>query len=212
MRKILLGIGALAVIPVLPGCGKKEAHPTPEQEMNAIMEATSPFADAEIRMNDAVTNAVGVDTGDTWVRKMIEHHKGAIEISREALRLNPDAHLAGMARATIGKATRDISALEKLIAQGHPNHASADLYQPAMDKMHQAMMAASGADLSETYHRKMLEHHRGAVAMADVALANGVAGALREEVEKSKADHLKQAEMIEAMLRNGGKPERRPAQ
>ena len=37
--------------------------------------------------------------------------------------------------------------------------------------MHARMGTASGATLDEAYIAKMIEHHRGAVAMADVALA-----------------------------------------
>ena len=37
--------------------------------------------------------------------------------------------------------------------------------------MHAGMAAASGETLDEAYIAKMVEHHRGAVAMADVALA-----------------------------------------
>ncbi|MES2136341.1 MAG: DUF305 domain-containing protein [Pseudomonadota bacterium] len=195
-------MGALALTSILSGCGKRQPHPTPEQEMNAVMEANSPFGAAEIRMDDAMARAVGADVGDSWVRKMIEHHKGAIAIARETLALNPDANVAGMARATIDGQTREIADLQRLLVKGSPDPASADLYQPTMDKMHQAMMAATGTSLSQTFHRKMLEHNKGAVAMADVALANGVTGAVRAEVEKSRADHLKQAERIERMLRN----------
>jgi uncharacterized protein (DUF305 family) len=38
-------------------------------------------------------------------------------------------------------------------------------------EMHQRMGQASGATLDEAYIAKMIEHHRGAVAMAQVALA-----------------------------------------
>lgn len=210
MRRASLTSGALALIALLPGCsGKKDKDVTPEQQMNAIMEATSPFAGAEIRMDNAMTRAVGVNVGDSWVRKMIEHHRGAIAMARQTLAMDPDAHLAAMARATIDEGTHEIADLQKLTVQGPRNRASADLYQPALDKMHQAMMAAGGKSLSQTYHLKMLEHHRGAVAMSDVALGNGVTGALRGEVEKVKAHHLTQVRMIEAMLGNEAGPRAR---
>lgn len=37
-------------------------------------------------------------------------------------------------------------------------------------EMHQRMMTASGETIDEAYIAKMIEHHRGAVAMAEVAL------------------------------------------
>lgn len=197
-------VASLAI--ALAACGSKQAanNMTAEDEMNTIMGATSPFGDAEIRMNDAMMKAVGVNAGDSWVRKMIEHHRGAVEISRQVLTMNPEAHVARMAHEVIDKQTKEIATLEKLVVQGQPNPASAGLYQPPMDRMHQAMMAASGSTLSETYFRKMLEHHRGAVALADVALANGVSGAVRAQVEKTRKMNQNDAKMIEDML--AGKP------
>ncbi|WP_054110951.1 DUF305 domain-containing protein [Brevundimonas sp. AAP58] len=38
-------------------------------------------------------------------------------------------------------------------------------------EMHQRMGQASGATVDEAYITKMIEHHRGAIAMAEVALA-----------------------------------------
>lgn len=207
-----LKIGALALISVLTCCERKHEDLSPEQEMNAIMEANSPFGDAEIRMNDEMNRVVGVNVGDNWVRKMIEHHRGAIDMSREVLRMEPDAQLAQMARATINQQMMEIADLHKLIVPGRPNRVSADLYQPVMDKMHQAMMAANGTSLSQTYQRKMLEHHKGAVAMADVALANGVTGAIRDEVERTRTEHQAAVAMVEAMLDGDAPPVGRPAQ
>lgn len=209
MRKVLNSLGALALVSTLAACGDAEPSATnasPDKDMNIIMTATSPFGDAEIRMNDAMMKAVGVNAGDNWVRKMIEHHKGAVEISRQVLTMSPDAHIAQMANETIEKQTKEIAGLEKLVAQGTPDPASSDLYQPTMDKMHQAMMAANGTSLSETFHHKMLEHHKGAIAMSNVALANGVTGAVHTQVEKTKADQQKEVGMVEAMLRGESAP------
>ncbi|MDV3257081.1 MAG: DUF305 domain-containing protein [Sphingomonas sp.] len=214
MRKTLIGMSALALVATLSACGGREEaanNVAAENDMNAMMADAGPFADAEMRMNDALVAAVGVNAGDSWVRKMIEHHKGAVEMSRQVLTMNPDAHVAGMANDIIAKQTREIAALEKLVADGTPDPASAEIYRPAMDQMHNAMMAASGADLSETFHRKMLEHHKGAVALSDVALANGVTGAIRAQVEKTRADQQREVEMVEAMLRGEPAPAAAPA-
>lgn len=203
VRKAVFTISALALLSALSGCGREQQSAndaSPDNEMNTIMAATSPFGDAEIRMNDAMMKVVGVNAGDSWVRKMIEHHKGAVEISRQVLTMNPEARVAQMAQQTIDKQTKAITVLERLVAQGNPDPASAELYGPTMDKMHQAMMTATGKTLSETFFRKMLEHHKGAVAMSDIALANGVTGAVHTQVEKTKADQQKEVDNVEAML------------
>ena len=105
-----------------------------------------------------------------------------------------------MAKQTIARKTAEMAALTKLVAAGNPDPASAALYRPAQMTMHDAMMAVRGSDRSDTWLRKMLELHKGAVAMSDIALANGAVGAVGAQVEKARAAQKKEIEHIEAML------------
>ena len=165
------------------------------------MQMSGPFADAEMRMDQQMMAAVGSDAGQNWLKKMIVHHQGALDMSRIVLDKNPTADVAKMAQDTISKQGKEIEDLQKLVKEGAPDQRSAELYRPAMMDMHQKMMAASGTDISRTYLQKMLEHHKGAVTMSDVALANGVTGALRSQIQKTRADQQKEIAMVEAMLR-----------
>ena len=197
-------MSALALVSTLTACGTQDQpanNVAAENDMNAMMADSGPFTDVEMRMNDAMMAAVGVNAGDSWVRKMIEHHRGAVEMSRIVLTQSPTADVAKMAQDTIDKQGREITDLEKLIATGTPDPASSELYRPASMAMHDAMMAAKGPNVSDTYLRKMLEHHKGAVAMSDVALANRPAVAVRARVEKTKATQQMEVAMVEAMLR-----------
>lgn len=76
-------------------------------------------------------------------------------------------------------------------------------FAQAEGQMHQAMMAAVGADPSETWIRKMIEHHRGAVAMSDIVLAQNPTPQVRAQAEKTKTDQLSEISTLEAMLRPG---------
>ena len=213
MKKALYCMTALALVSALSACGEREEaanNVTAENDMNAMMADSGPFADAEMKMDQAMTTAVGVNAADTWVLKMIEHHKGAVEMSRILLAQNVTGHVADMAQQTIDKQTAEVAALEKLIASGNPDPASTALYQPAQMAMHNAMMAATGSDISDTWVRKMLEHHKGAIAMSDIALANGATGAVRAQIEKTKADQQKDIDHIEGMLA-GQQPASEPA-
>ena len=202
-RKLLMG-AASAVVLLIAACGTSEERAQNEPaatDANAMMaDASNPFAQSEMQMNERMMAAVGTNAGDSWAKKIIEHHQGAIDMSRIVLEQNPTADVAAMARETIEKQQKDIGDIRKLLKDGAPNQQSAELYRPAMMDMHEKMMAAKGADASETFMRKMLEHHRGGVVMSDIALQNGVSGALREQVQKTRDDQQKDAEMIEAML------------
>ena len=206
--KIFAKLGAAALATTMSACSQSGAPAENASGMNGVidmnamaMDATNPFADVEMKMDQAMTAAVGVSPSDTWVRKMIEHHRGAVEMSRVALAGGVTGDVAKMAQTTIDMQGKEIADLQKMVATGTPVPASAELYKPAAMTMHDAMMAAKGADLSEIFLRKMLAHHKGAVAMSDVALANGAAGAVRAQVEKTKASQQMEVTMVEAMLR-----------
>jgi len=199
-------VTALAL--ALAACGGGNQAPDQNAaDTNAIADAnaaaadsSNPFANAEMQMNERMMAAVGSDAGQSWAKKMLEHHQGAIDMSRIVLDQGASGDVATMARETIEKQQKDMEDIRKLVQEGASNQQSAELYRPAMMDMHEKMMAAKGADVSETFMRKMLEHHKGAVAMSDVALKNGVSGALREQVQKTREDNQKDAEMVEAML------------
>lgn len=214
MNRLMTGLSALALTASLAACGGADEPATnaAANDMNTMMaDPNNPFAQSEMAMDKAMMAAVGVNPADSWVRKMIEHHRGAVEMSRIVLAQNPSAEVAKMAQMTIDMQGKEIADLEKLVATGSPDPASAELYRPAATQMHSAMMAATGADISETYLRKMLAHHQGAVAMSDIALANGATGAVRAQIEKTKATQQKEVAMVEAMLRSEPMPSAEPA-
>lgn len=196
----LTGIAALALLASLGACGSADQS-AEDTAPDAAMTMDGPYAESEMAMDKAMNDAVGVDAADTWVKKMIAHHEGAIDMSRIALGLEPTADVARMAQLTIDEQGAEIEALKSLARNGAADPASATLYEAAMTEMRSDMMAASGATPSETYLAKMLAHHRGAVAMSDIALANGASGAVRAQIEETRAEQLKEVEMVEAMLR-----------
>jgi len=214
MSKTTSGLSAIALIAALSACGSRTETPNnvvATQATNDIAGTTpsvtsdaNPYAQSEGEMDKAMTAAVGSNAVDTWTRKMIEHHRGAVAMSRVALAQGVSGDVAKMAQDTIDMQSKEITALEKMVASGAPDAKTADLFRSAAMEMHDAMMAAKGSDVSESYLRKMLAHHKGAVAMSDVALANGANGALRTQIEKTKATQQKEITMVDNMLR--GKP------
>jgi uncharacterized protein (DUF305 family) len=210
MRRILPAAITLGAALALSACGSNDSTDTSQAAQAETDEAADPanaFADAETRMIEQMMSAVGTDAGDSWVRKMIVHHQGAIDMAQIMLQQNPTDHTRQMAQETIDKQTREIENLRKLIKEGAPNQQSADLYRPAMMNMQQAMRAAAGADIELTFMRKMLAHHEGGVALSDVALGNGVAGPIRTQATKTREGQQMEAEVTRAMLNGEPMPE-----
>lgn len=201
----LAGIAVLALLAALGACGKAE-QPDDDAAPASGMTMDGPYAESEVAMDSAMKAAVGVDAGDSWVKKMIAHHEGAIAMSRVVLGLDPTADVTRTAQMTIERQGAEIEALKAIARTGAADPASALIYDAAITEMHSEMMAASGETPSQTYLAKMLAHHRGAVAMSDVALANGATGAVRAQIEETRAQELKEIAMVLAMLRGEPMP------
>ena len=76
--------------------------------------------------------------------------------------------------------------------------------QAEMD-MHQKMMAAKQGDAAEMWTRKMIEHHRGAVAMSQIALRSSQNAEVRGEAQKAITSQNREIATLNAMLRKMGK-------
>ena len=80
-------------------------------------------------------------------------------------------------------------------------------YSASEQQMHQAMMQAHGADPQETYALKMIEHHRGAIAMSEVLMRENPDAELRQMAEKTvtmQRQEITELEQWVAQHRSGG--------
>lgn len=82
-----------------------------QADMSRMMEG-NPYGQAEMDMHMKMMAAKQGDAAEMWTRKMIEHHRGAIAMSRVASRDARDAETRRMAQTTITKQERDIAELQ----------------------------------------------------------------------------------------------------
>ena len=78
----------------------------------AGMMAGNPYGQAEMDMHQKMMAAKQGDAAEMWTRKMIEHHRGAVAMSRVAVRDAKDAQTRQMAQMTITKQEKDIAELQ----------------------------------------------------------------------------------------------------
>ena len=136
--------------------------------------AQTPFSAAEARMHEAMRSATGASAGEAWARKMIPHHQGALDMSQIVLRDTRDADIRRMAQKTVEMQTGDIAELQRWLetnvgaaaGAAAPGGGGEPPFAPAEAKMMEAMMAATGVDTDQTWARKMIAHHQGALDMA----------------------------------------------
>ena len=85
----------------------------------AMMKDTpaNPYASTGMDMMQKMMAAMGNDAGETWTRKMIEHHRGAISMSRIALDKAKDQDTRAMAQKTITEQEKDITDLQAMLTR-----------------------------------------------------------------------------------------------
>lgn len=83
---------------------------------------------------------------------------------------------------------------------------AANPFPPTEMKMHMAMMHAAGADATETYARKMVEHHRGAIEMSKLLLANSQDPTIKKIATSSIVEQGREIDAMQAWLKQNGKP------
>ncbi len=83
-------------------------------------------------------------------------------------------------------------------------------YMKAMQDMHQKMMSADDADPDRAFALKMIQHHQGAIAMAQVLQQHGDDAELKQMAQKSSEMQRKEIAELQAWLdRHGGRAPRK---
>lgn len=92
-----------------------------DPSMMQMMQPTeaNPYPHAEMQMHQKMMMAVGPDATETWMRKMIEHHRGAVEMSRLLLTKTSDSAVRRLANDNISKQERDIASLQRWLTRNH---------------------------------------------------------------------------------------------
>ena len=81
----------------------------------AGMMAGNPYGQAEMDMHQKMMAAKQGDAAEMWTRKMIEHHRGAVEMSQIVLRSSQNAEIRGEAQKTIASQNREIATLNAML-------------------------------------------------------------------------------------------------
>lgn len=212
LKHSLLGTSLLALLTACGGAGddNQTAQANSQQPManeSARAMASGPFAQAEMQMNERMMAAVGANASETWARKMIEHHRGAVAMSQILIDQGGEQRFVEMARMTVDKQQREIGELERMVAGGITGGSGeANPFGPVEQSMHQQMMAASGANISETWARKMIAHHQGAVDMSEMLIRQGGDPQVVAIARRMAEDQRREIVHLEAMLRGEAMP------
>lgn len=200
-------LAATAALILATGCSQEAEAPANQQEAadaNAMMaDPANPYAQAEMQMMQRMEAANGSNPSETWTRKMIEHHRGAIAMSDVLVALGGDPQVVEKARMTADMQRKEIAELEALLPAGSARAAAAggaNPYAEAMSEMNQQMMAAMGENPSETWLEKMIIHHRGGAEMSNVLLELGGDPEVLEKARMTAQKQMQEASELQRML------------
>ncbi len=130
----------------------------------------------------------------TFVQGMIPHHEQALEMSELAIKhaVSPDVETIASTIKT--KQEEEIKTMETLLhewgvkkeAGGHDAHGGGKALEPGMlsEEQIKELEEAKGVEFDKLFLKDMIEHHKGAITMAEEAEHDGE----NKEVEKLAAE------------------------
>lgn len=80
----------------------------------------NPYAEAGMAMHHKMM-VVGADASETWARQMIEHHRGAIAMSRIAVTQAGDKELRTMAQKVVNMQVAEVASLQSWLKRHGKN-------------------------------------------------------------------------------------------
>ncbi len=143
----------------------------------AVKEYVASMKKMHAGMNITYTGDADID----FVRGMVPHHQGAVDMGATLKRHGKDAELRKLGEWIEQMQKLEIAMMNRwLEVRDNPNLAPAKgdepavvAYKAAMEKMHQAMHVAYTGDADVDFARGMIPHHEGAIDMAWVLKEHG---------------------------------------
>jgi uncharacterized protein (DUF305 family) len=171
---LVLSVTTFGSVPALAqhqGHGAHSGHGTAAPSTSP---ATKAFNDANAKMHKDMAIPFSGNADHDFVRGMIPHHQGAIEMSKIVLQYGKTAEAKSLATAIIKAQDAEIAEMKSWLSKNPIPSASPDAavikaaYAAANDKMHKdmAIKFTNNADLD--FLAGMIPHHEAAVVMAEI--------------------------------------------
>jgi uncharacterized protein (DUF305 family) len=155
----------------------------------------------------ALEGASGKTFDIYWMSQMIEHHRGAVTMSQDALKYGKDKNVRSAANSIIANQNKEIKQLESWLKSWY--NAKPDAKQMALMRADMANMMAhasggmagmSMGDADKNFLEAMIPHHQSAVDMSRLALKKAVKPELKTFAQKVIKDQSAEIKQYQAWL------------
>lgn len=144
------------------------------------------------------------DPDNDFAMMMKEHHKGAINMANRELEKGKDSTLNQLARTMIMEQQKEITQMDSFL-KAHPP-VTVDTMFHHNSSMAMEMMSRSAdlqyinGDADHDFAMLMIQHHQGAIDMADLELHHGKSAKLKSIAGKIKKDQQEEIKNLQEWL------------
>jgi uncharacterized protein (DUF305 family) len=173
--------------------------------------ASQAFAAANAKMHKDMAIKFTGNADSDFVRGMIPHHQGAVDVAEIVLKFGKGAEVRKLATQIIAAQKTEIAQMQAWLQKNGQGPAGPnakiiiEAYEEINAEMHTDMDVGFSGNADVDFVAGMIPHHEGAVEMAKVLLRYGNDAELRklaEEVVRSQSEEI--VMMLGWLRRNGG--------
>ena len=187
------GATLLVAAVLLTGCSKKDDAAT-DTSQTAVTNMGSPAAtDTGMGTMDhsSMQTTPAKDADQEFLRMMVDHHQGLIDMSDTALAKNPSEHIRMDAREMGQKQRAEQKQMTGMLKSDY-NEDKMPMVMPSNASMISEVASKSGGDLEKTFRENVIKHHEEALKMIDDYMPKGTKPALKSMAAKMKSDQQKE--------------------
>jgi uncharacterized protein (DUF305 family) len=158
-------------------------------------------------MNSSMTKMSSMKmSGDfdmDFANMLIEHHQGAIDMSKIEVAKGSDEKMKAMAQNIITKQSEEQSRLKEIVSSSKPS--SMKMGEGEMEKSMSGMMnkmksMQMSGNVDKDFATMMLSHHEDGISMAKMESKNGMNSKLKQMAQKGITDQQKEISEFKSWL------------
>lgn len=188
-REYLTYVAALIVI---AGCARKDDAATSD---TTTVTGSAPGV-AAAPAPSSTTRSPARDGDQEFLRHMVDHHEGLIQMATAAMTKATQSATQGDAH---NLHTKQADEQKKMIADLQRTYGDSvtPMVMPQHKAMNDSLQALSGQEYDRAFYRNVVAHHREGIKMTDDMLPRLTKPEIRQMAEKMKADQQKEIAAFE---------------